>query len=102
MNPGDLFPSSHSKKAPPAVDKYSNASPALAFLIAASVSPPPARTSICKLLENSFIVSAIAIVLLSKGIYSNAPKGPFHSTDLDFKISSEINLVVCVPILLIF
>tara|TARA_B100000287_G_scaffold368432_1_gene364700 strand:- start:1408 stop:1566 length:159 start_codon:yes stop_codon:yes gene_type:complete len=45
INPGDLFPSSHSKNAPPAVDKYLNASLALAFFIAASVSPPPARAS---------------------------------------------------------
>ena len=37
INPGDLFPSSHSKNAPPAVDKYLNASLALAFFIALAV-----------------------------------------------------------------
>ena len=51
INPGDLFPSSHSKNAPPAVDKYLTASLALAFFIAASVSPPPARASNWDLLE---------------------------------------------------
>src|SRR6478609_5882182 len=40
--PGRALPSSHSRNAPPAVETYENCCATLAWLSAATVSPPPA------------------------------------------------------------
>ena len=92
-----MFPSSHSKKAPPAFEIYEKLSSELVKLIAETVSPPPARIDMSNNFAFFFIRLPISIEDLSNGLFSNAPNGPFYKTILDFKIYSDINFIVFFP-----
>src|SRR5262249_53500435 len=80
--PGKGLPSSHSRKAPPAVETYVNRPVAPAALSAATVSPPPATVTIFPAAVSSAAASATSTVLMSKGSSSKAPNGPFQTSVL--------------------
>ena len=76
--PGRVLPSSHSRKAPPAVEIYENWSLTPAFTSAAAVSPPPATLRTFFTFVAAATALATALVAVSNGSISNAPIGPFQ------------------------
>src|SRR5450631_66712 len=87
--PGKGLPSSHSRKAPPAVETYVNRSTTPATLSAATVSPPPATVTSLPAAVSSAAASATSTVPLSNGSISKAPNGPFQTSVFE-RASTEI------------
>src|SRR6476469_7694855 len=77
--PGNVRPSIHSRKAPPAVETKVKSSATPAWLSAATVSPPPATETSEPSLVSAAAVFARATVAASNGGTSNAPSGPFQT-----------------------
>ena len=86
---GNFFPSTNSKKAPPAVDTYERLFSIPYDSIAAIVSPPPAKEKAIELATACAKVS----VPLANCLNSKTPIGPFHKIVFACLIYSETEII---------
>src|SRR5256714_3520636 len=92
--PGNSFPSSSSREAPPPVEMKVILSARPACFTAVTESPPPMTV----VAPDFASASAIAIVPSAKSGISKMPTGPFHKIVFAFAISSSNNEIVAFPI----